>query len=250
LRNPDRYAEEFLQELPPGKVYPSEPIDTGWFELSQGLTDETVRVEESAEEVLSDALPDTTVGYLDDWERITDPFENPPYIYSQYPASCGLAKCGRPLVYWEIDPTGTIPLVATDDELRDAILTKLRAHGGASIPYWIQVLEDFGNATPEIEEIHPCFCGTATSGTPCYDWQWAYVWIVNIIPNYADWARSGVAVSGDRIFDYSLPFGWAFVQRYKPAHTWVIFRPVLYVVDEFGDNVVDEFGNYVVAYPW
>ena len=65
------YLVQLQQLLPPGRAWPRDP-NSALGKLLYGLAGEMARVDQRAENLINEALPNTTSELLPDWERVTN----------------------------------------------------------------------------------------------------------------------------------------------------------------------------------
>lgn len=145
----------------------------------------------SAQKLLSEMFPDTSSDLIASWERVA-----------------------------EITPeTG-----ATLQARQNAIIAKLRRHGGLSRQYFIDLAVDMG-WTITIDEYLPFMCGWNRCGDSLYENQCRWIWRVNV-PGYAVYRfRAGMSAAGERLtWWFSNSTLEELFENLKPAHTYVIFN--------------------------
>lgn len=146
----------------------------------------------------------------------------------------------------EIDfglPDECTDTAATLSERRLELNTKFRAHGGQHKQYYIDLADDYGY-TITITEFTPFWCGLGTSGSPCGDQEVLFVWLVTI--DYSGGAltyfTSGGSVSGDPLIRASgIETLVCLINKYKPAHTHVIYELDGY---EYSSDFSNAFDSY------
>jgi len=136
----------------------------------------------SAEQLLKEMLPQLANMTISDWERV-----------------CGLTPEAGDLLQVR----------------QNRVLSKLRMHGGLSIPYFIQIAASMGY-TITIDELLPNTDGCGDEGI--FRWR---VTTAGIGPVYF---RAGVSCAGDRLVEGDIVNSLEGIFTYlKPAHTQVIF---------------------------
>ena len=230
-RTATEYAQAIAGELPTGEAWSRDP-DGGLMKWVAGCADIWGDVASDAARFLTvESDPRSTIELLPDWERafgLPDP-------------------CVRRML--------TIP------ERRLALINKLTTQGGQSIAYYEGVADALGY-TISIYEYQPYTCGISVCGetrpngglsftyTHCGAMQsgvdpickikhagsgeWVYqlgapnlrfFWVVSILNTRLTWLRAGTGVCGQ---DPMCEFAQALdleceIQRWAPAHTFVIF---------------------------
>lgn len=196
MRAPDLtaadYAEALSQLLPPGIVWPAR--DSALRDVIDGLAPTAGRVHARAAALLDEAFPATTLELLPEWE-----------------ASLSLPdECGD-------------PAAQTIQERRAAVVARLVARGGQSIPYFIEVAAALG-FTITIEEFQPFALGRVTFGKPLLDVEAAYRWRV-IAPEITPiFFRFGSSAFGEPFVRASNAVLECVLDRIKPAHTTLEFQ--------------------------
>jgi uncharacterized protein YmfQ (DUF2313 family) len=188
-------AADFLQILdnflPTGQAWPrqSNSVQTA---LLMAFSDAQALVAGREANLLIDAFPATTVELLPEWE-----------------ASLGLP-----------DPClGPNPTLA---QRQQAVVARLVANGGQSIPYFEQFSANLGYPDTTFTEFAPWRCGDRC-GLPLYGVPWVYALQVNSPSLQIHYFRTGINVAGD-------PLAWwdnnaliCELKRVAPAHVYLIF---------------------------
>lgn len=122
------------------------------------------------------------------------------------------------------------PVGATTAQRRTACLAKIRARGGLSRAYFIQLAADLGYAIEIYEEA---------------SWHWR----VHVLtaPDYLYYFRAGESGAGDRLLDFGTPELEEAITDLKPAHTYVYFSYSTAIADESDDFILDESGDTIEA---
>lgn len=149
------------------------------------------RVEESAQRVLANMFADTCYELLPDWER----------VYGLTP-----------------DPGASTGVRVA------ALVAKIRAKGGLSRPYFINLADAMGFEI-EIVEPNEFMAGWSCAGEELLHEDFVFVWWVNVlnenIPAYFFYVGSNGA--GDRLCDFGQDDLETIFKELKPAHTLVFF---------------------------
>lgn len=208
------YLDQLQKLLPPGDAWTRDP-DANLTKLLAALAEEFARLDARADALIEEADPRTALEMLPDWERLA----------------------GLP------DPcTGVI--ASTVPERRAAIVAKLTARGGQSIPYLTELAASLGYAIA-IEEFKPSRAGACRAGDRCQGIvDWAFAFRVNVLPPgavpgvtdpltgtspQADvtlnvvYARAGSARAGDRLVSFGSQAIECVIRRAQPAHAVSIF---------------------------
>lgn len=186
----DDYREQLIALLPSGAAWVAEPITT-LYKLLYGLAEEPARVDSRANDLINEVDPRTTTELLADWERVL-----------------GLPEICAPDDH-------------TTEERRAGVVTKLNAIGGQTPQYFIDLAETFG-FTVTITEFRPFTAGSDV-GTPLYGDAWAYYFQVNAPLNTISEFKVGQSTAGDPLRSWGNECLEYLFEKYKPAHTGVIF---------------------------
>lgn len=157
------------------------------------LEQELERAEHALVDLFYDILPDTTVNFLTDWERV-----------------CGLPDDCTALVEYTVQ------------ERRENVVAKLNLTGGQSRAYFLGIASDFGYPNASITEYEPTRIGDGIDNS-LLDEQWVFVWdLVNeatkiVVANVRD------SVCGDPLRRWGNESLECAVSQNKPAHTFLRF---------------------------
>ena len=209
-RTSDDYAQAYLALLPQGQAWPRHPLSTLVLACF-GLCDYWGFVDGRAADLLeTESDPRSTLELLPDWER----------------------NWGLP------DPCVTEP--QTIEARRVALVLKMTMLGGASRQFFIDVAARLGY-TVTITEYLPYQCGISRVGDTRsvadnpddptrFMWQLGppeirYYWTIHVTSLKLEYFHTGSSQCG---IDRLLSIGTAqdlecLIQRYKPAHTHVVF---------------------------
>ncbi len=172
-----QYLQQLLKLAPPGDALSQSP-NSNWYKLMDALSQEAGRVDVNLNDFINEAFPDTTNVLLENWERV-----------------CGLPD--------ECSDSGD-----TIDTRRANVLAKLRSRGGASIAYFLSVIDALGYSAT-ITEYTGFIIGESIPATPLAESDWAFAWIItvpNSMPNHAGFECT--------------------INKLIPAHTKAIFNYV------------------------
>jgi uncharacterized protein YmfQ (DUF2313 family) len=233
--------------LPPGHAYPRE-MDTILFKVLQGLFDEMDRVDFGSTDAFEQIYPDVQGVFLTDWERIANSIEKGPWNVAWLPMLSGIAVAGDRVQEYEDYPGRDVPLPLDPwERVRFLLLTRLTLYGGSSVNYWEWFCHALGYDSVKITEFIPCWAGWARAGDRCYDTMWSSVWVLQLSGiHYID-ARAGQAHAGDNLIIWETPLVIDYIQKYKPAHTFLRWGPSDGYLGDGSDFLTDENGNYLIA---
>ncbi|MDK4527060.1 YmfQ family protein [Kingella kingae] len=147
-------------------------------------------VQSSAARVLNAMQPETSGEMLTDWERVLD-----------------LSGQGK-----------------SYSQRLSAVLLKINAIGGLSIPYFTQLAKSAGY-TITIDEPQPFRVGINRAGDRLAEEDIMFIWVVNVQSNsQMVWRfRAGASAAGERLSHFSDSMIERIFQDLKPAHTAVRF---------------------------
>ena len=149
-------------------------------------------VARSAEAAAGACLPDTSGALLADWERVL---------------GLEAANVGKPYA-----------------ARLSAVLLKINAVGGLSIPYFIQLAQSAGY-TITIDEPQPFRVGVNRAGGRLAPEEIMWVWVVNVQAQSQTvfYFRAGGSTAGERLSSFSDSVIESVFQDLKPAHSFVRF---------------------------
>jgi uncharacterized protein YmfQ (DUF2313 family) len=188
----DDYKEILKANTPQGRAWPTDEEDSTLNQLYDALAQEFARVDGRVDELFQEMNPKETLELLADWERVM----------------------GLP------DNCGTPP--ETVQARRNAIITKLNAIGSGKPQYFIDLAAAFGFPIT-ITEFRAFRAGIGEAGTPIYSEEWAYYWQVNAALLNIFYFRAGLSTAGEALRTWGNETLECLINRYKPAHTDVIF---------------------------
>jgi uncharacterized protein YmfQ (DUF2313 family) len=184
------YHQLILALLPQGKLWNVEPGST-LDQLILACAEELARLDQRSTELINEVFPDTTDELMADWERVA-----------------GLPDlCSGPL--------------ATYQQRRAALVSKLISTGGSTPQYFIEVAQALGfNAT--IQEFSPFVAGSA-AGDPLNSELWQFVWkMTSTLSGVFDF-RAGVSRAGEPLKSWGNAILECAISAIKPAHTTCLF---------------------------
>lgn len=185
----DDYRQQLIALLPQGEAWRFEPDSILW-NFIDGLAQEFARVDARAEAMIAESLPDKTYEMLTEWEQVAG-----------LPDLCTGSK------------EGTL-------ERRRALVAKLTASGGQSIPYFLSVINGLGYTGATIDEPEPMTCNDDCAGY-LWDDDSIFCWIVNIP---ADLSVEYMTCNDDCqsfLTIYVIGTLECVLNRIKPSHTHV-----------------------------
>lgn len=188
------YLEQLQGLLPTGAAWPTEPT-TALTKLLTGLAQELARVDARADNMLEESDPRTAYETLLDWE-----------VDAGLPDQCWILYGGTSV-----------------ESRRAALLMRITSRGGQSVSYFIGLAALLGYPNASITEYLPMTCSsncnaylnTATAG-------WAYAWTMKLPTSRITVMTCGSACS-DPLRDWGDDILECVIQRYRPAHTTVLF---------------------------
>lgn len=186
------YADLLRSLAPTGPAWPVDEPDTLYYKLFEGLGLEFARVDNRSADLVNEADPRTTNELLGDWERVLG-----------LPEACMAGQ------------------VQTTVERRNAVVAKLRAQGGQTPQYFIDVAAALG-FTITITEFREFVAGSP-AGAPDCDASWLFWWQVNAPLNSIRYFEAGRSVAGDPLASWGNTQLECVINHLKPAHTRVLF---------------------------
>lgn len=185
-----QYREQLRALLPPGRALNDE--GTGVLTLLLGgLAQEFARVDASADMLIDESIPDSTLNLLPDWERV-----------------CAL-------------PDNCTPTGQTIDQRRNAVIARLLGNGTPSIPYLTQMAAQIGYLVTIVQRHarrHGALMGTVYGLT---DWQ--FVWEVHAPLNTVTHRAYGGSTMGTPYATWQNNVLECVMRQHAPAHTIVNF---------------------------
>jgi len=176
---------------PQGLAWPRDP-NTLQGKLRGSLASEMERVDQRIQDLLNELDPRTTAELLSDWERMLG-----------LPDNCG----------------GTVP--TSLEQRRQAVITKLRAIGGQSKQYFIELAALYGFDI-EILEFDLFTCESLCDDS-LYDEPWAYTFKV-IAPSLTQWDMNCESFCTEYLSASDNNILRCLINRYKPAHLVSLFQ--------------------------
>lgn len=185
------YLAGFQRLLPLGRIW-----HRGWGMVQDAdlltLMPTWARLHAALTDLIDEIFPCSTMNLLPEWE-----------------ASLGLPdECTGPL--------------STIVARRNAVCGKFTARGGQSRQYFINLAASLGFEI-RIEEFSPFYAGHSSAGDPCGDEEWAYTWRVIALQTGIVYFAVSVNAAGDPLAYWGNHLLECELERYKPAHTKIVF---------------------------
>lgn len=176
--------------LPQGSAWPRE-ADAVWTGLLAAFAPTYERSGAAAAALVPDLFPAATVSFLPEWEE-----------------TLGLPdECSGP------EPTL--------QGRRQAVVSKLAARGGQSVPYYLGVAASLG-AGIAVQEFAPSVAGRMRAGQPLRPEAWAHTWQVTVPATTVTYFRAGVSAAGEPLSAPASSAAACVLRRLAPAHTAVL----------------------------
>lgn len=190
-RTRDEYRDALAALLPLGGAWPRE-VGSALMQFLASLAAEFQRLDGRAAQLLAETDPATTTELLGDWERVV-----------------GL-------------PDPCVTTAQTVAERRQALEGRLTAVGGQSRAFFIALASRLGYSVT-IDEFASSTAATAAGISFTGD-EWAHIWRVNVPTTVAVTPfRAGAGAAGEPLRAWSNEVIECQFNRYKPAHTRVLF---------------------------
>ncbi len=173
--------------LPQGSAWPRE-ADAVWTGLLTAFAPAYQRSGAAAAALVPDLFPATTVSFLPEWEE-----------------TLGL-------------PDACTPAGQVTAQRQAAIVARLTARGGQSVPYFVGVAEALGNAAA-VEEYGLFRVGVSAVGDAIAADAWAYAWTVQVTALGETFFTVGDSQVGDPLLSVSDGGVACILGRLAPAHT-------------------------------
>ena len=150
------------------------------------------RVDERAQDLISEAYPDTTDELLEDWERVAG-----------LPDECS-------------------PLAPTKEERRAQLVQKITDIGGQNAAYFEEVASRLGFDV-EVVDFKHFRVGQSRVGDALTNLDWTFWWAVKGPSTINRPFRVGTGRVGDRLVTIGNELLECTMKKLKPAHTQVLF---------------------------
>lgn len=123
-------------------------------------------------------------------------------------------------------PDPCLPLGATLQQRRGALVARIIQGGGQSRGYFIAVAAALG-FTITIDEFTPMRAGLMQAGDRCRGPAWRFVWQVNVLgAGSVTRFRAGASAAGEKLTTIENTSIACLLNRLKPAHTLILFNYV------------------------
>ena len=188
----DDYREQLKALLPPGRALPREP-GTTLEQLLDAMAQELARIDGRADQLVDEALPNTTLELLPDWERVAG-----------LPDEC----------------SGT--LQPTIQGRRNDLVARLTNAGGQSPAYFIAMAAALGFVVT-ITEFRPLRAGLSHAGDAISNGDWAFTWRINGPLTTVTYFRASTATVGEPLASWGNATFECRMGHLKPAHTILQF---------------------------
>ncbi len=119
-------------------------------------------------------------------------------------------------------PDPCLPLNATIEQRRAALLARIAARGGQSIAYFTEVAAALGYDIL-VEEFRPFRVGAGRVGTPIYGQDWASAWRIRTAASTIAAFRLRRSAVGEPLRSWGNDHLECVMRRLKPAHTTLLF---------------------------
>lgn len=193
----EKYIQLIKSHMPQGWVWDGKnDKNSTFYKLISSLAPEFLRLEERADEFIDDFFPDGTFHMLEDWERLL-----------------GLPD--------ECDPDGA----TTIQERRNRVLQVLTTRGGQNEAFFVTLASNFGYDIDviEVKDNPPFRAGYARAGDRLTNGDWVYAFIVEAPADSVVRFRAGQSRAGDRLLTVQSSVLECLLNKYKPAHSIVLF---------------------------
>lgn len=188
------YYEALVALLPQGRAWTLSDGGT-LSSLLLAIADELARIDGRADDLLRESDPRNAIETLNAWERVLG-----------LPDNCG-------------DPPTTI------GGRQKAAATKYGALGGQTPSYFVFLAKLFGFDIT-VSEFEPSRCGVLRTGDALADFAFKYYWQVTAPLETEVFFRTGASSAGEPLNDFGNEALECLMNRYKPAHTEVLFSYV------------------------
>lgn len=192
MHSVEEYTKVFLDLLPPGDFFDTDS-ESEFYKLANALCQTFVDIDQSIDKLISESYPDTTIELLPEWEK-----------------NYGL------------------PDLCTDyneniQERQFDLTAKYAAKGGQTPAYFIQLAKLLGYDIT-ITEYTPFRANVNHANDVLYGEDWQWIWQVNYNGSNPVYFRSNVSMTNSPLISYGNNRLVCFINKYKPAHTKVIFN--------------------------
>ncbi|WP_424682907.1 YmfQ family protein [Frateuria sp. YIM B11624] len=184
-----QYREHLRALLPPGRAL--EDGDGLLTQLLEGMAEELARVDGRGDALIAESLPDSTLELLPDWERVAD-----------LPDDC-------------------TPAGQTVEARRTALIARLTANSGPSIPFLLSLAASLGYTVQIVKRYarrYRAALGDVYGGN---DWQ--FVWEVHAPLNTVTYRRFGNSTYGEAYASWQNDVLECVMRQHNPADLQVNF---------------------------
>jgi uncharacterized protein YmfQ (DUF2313 family) len=192
-----KYLNLWRKLLPQGHAWESKnDSDSDFNILLKSLSSEPCRIDQRANELINEVYPDTTLELLEDWERLL-----------ALPDECS--------------PDEELSV----QERRDRVIQVLTTRGGQNSAFYQTLAANFGFDVDiiEVKDQPPFRAGQARAGDRLTNGGWRFAFIVSAPSDSVVRFRAGQSTAGDPLLKVTNTTLECLMEKYKPAHTEVIF---------------------------
>lgn len=169
--------------------------DSNLSKLSDAYADELCKIDERALELIREVDPRSTVELLEDWERLLG-----------LPDECDGQED------------------KTIQERRTRIIQLLTTRGGQNEQFYKELASNFGFEVDVISaEDQPPFTAGSKAGDRLTNGPWRYAFVINAPADFLVRFRAGQGAAGDPLVKVGNDTLQCLMEKYKPAHTIVLF---------------------------
>jgi len=193
----NKYKDLLRGLLPKGWAWEAKGNpESVFYKLIESLANEFARLDERGDQFINDLYPDNTLLMLEDWERLL-----------------GLPD--------ECDP-GT---ATTIQERRNRIIQLLTTRGGQNKDFFKTLAANFGYdiGVIDVSDQPPFRAGQGRAGDRLTNGTWRYAFVVTAPADSVVRFRAGQSRAGDRLLVVQNDTLECLLNKYKPAHSIVLF---------------------------
>lgn len=188
----EQYAQAFIQLMPLGLLFEIDD-STQLYKLILAICANYEIFDAYCDNFLQEIYPDTTQQLLTDWE-----------------AEYGLPdECSQP--------------DDTTETRRKLLLAKYNALGGQTAAYYIKLALYLGYVIT-ITEFTTFRTNINKTNDVLYGEAWKWVWQVNCTSTTGIYFRTNLSTTNEKLIDFGNERLICFLEKYKPAHTHLIFN--------------------------
>lgn len=199
----DKYLKLIRKIWPRGKAWERLfSSSSNLYKLSNAYADELCKVDERAFDLIREVDPRSSSELLPDWERLLG-----------LPDEC------------DGDDDKTI------QERRQRVIQLLTTRGGQNEQFYKELASNFGFDVDVISaEDQPPFKAGSRAGDRLTNGNWRYAFVINAPADFLIRFRAGQGAAGDPLVKVGNDTLQCLMEKYKPAHTIVLFS---FGTDEF-----------------